>query len=296
MYNYISKNKNGLYGILTFLGCIFSVFACTERIEVSTKDAPERLVIYGYITTDTTQHSIRITRSSGYFTTSAPEGISNANVTISSGKGSYLLSESKETPGLYQTEPGIFGIEGETYTLNVKLDFDEDGETEEFEAVSYLPVSGELDSIGFKQSDVFDDVIEILLYGRIPEDGKNYFSFHAYRNHDIVNDSLVGFFILDDEYLEKREFFGLPCFYLDQDDKRSKIESGDSITLRVDFLTEEYADFLDNARMEVEENNPIFNGPPANVETNIKIIHNPSDIPIAGFFSAYSGNSVSKFY
>lgn len=271
--------------------------ACTERIDITTEGMEPQLVIYGYITADTMQHSIRITRSGGYFDTTAPEGISQAIVTISSEGESYQLTENPAIPGLYQTSADVFGTEGKTYALHVAVDSDNDGEMEEFEASSLLPYASRVDSIQLQSSTVFDDMVEVLLYGELSEKNElNYFSFHTYRNDVIVNDSLVGFFILDDEYLDKKEFKGLTCFYLDQEDPLSVLIPGDTVTLRVDIFTKEYADFMYNAQMEVEERNPIFSGPPANVETNIKSKYNPKELPVVGFFSAFSGREATTIY
>lgn len=270
--------------------------ACTERISISTEDAPEHLVIYGYLTNDTTAHSIRITRSAGYFATTTPVGVSNAIVEITSDDTIIRLIEKDGEPGLYQTPPDIFGEEGKSYSLYVSVDADGDGVAEEFEADTYMPYASTVDSIQLQQSEVFDDEIEILLYGKIGDNERNYFSFHAYRNQTIVNDSLVGFFIIDDEYIEKKELNGLSCFYLDQEDDRSRLTYGDTVTLRVDILPKDYADFLENAQDQVDGSNPIFGGPPANVETNIRSIVNTNAIPIVGFFSAFTGTQASTVY
>jgi len=294
---------NSLINKITTISVAFTVIAltlfaaCTDRIDITTEGMEPRLVIYGYITSDTTQHSIRITRSGGYFDTTPPEGVSNAIVTITSEDETYQLTENPQIPGLYQTPPNTFGTEGKTYSMHVTVDSDDDGEMEEFEASSYMPYSSEVDSIQLQASTIFDDMIEVLLYGKISDKNeRNYFSFHTYRNNVAVNDSLVGFFILDDEYLDKKEIKGLSCFYLDQEDERSVLTPGDTLTLRLDIFTKEYADFMDNAQTEVDEKNPIFSGPPANVETNIKSKYNPKELPVVGFFSAFSGRETSTIY
>jgi hypothetical protein len=284
--------------IPVFMVVLFAgFFSCTEKITVSTNDAPEHLVIYGYITNDTTVHSIRITRSAGYFSPGVPEGVSDAVVRITSGDKIIELTENRTEPGVYQTEPDVFGEAGKPYLLYVSADVDGDGAAEEFEASDTMPYPAEIDSIGLRQSEAFDDMMEIVLYGKIPDGNeKNYFSFHAYRNDVIVNDSLSGFFILGDEYLEKREFAGLACFFLDQEDDRSMLQPGDRISLHIDLLTEGYAEFLDNAQMQVSGSNPVFSGPPANIQTNIRSIRNTNRIPVVGFFSAFSGQSKTTVY
>lgn len=281
-------------GVLGLLAACFS--ACTERIHIETEDAPERLVIYGYITNDTTRHAIRITRSAGYFATTAPVGVSHADVSLVSGSERIPLTESTQTPGLYLTDVNVHGVEGQTYTLNVTLDFDDDGEMESFEAVSTMPYTADLDSITLVPSTLFDNLIEIQLYGKLPPNDRNYFSFHASRNYEVLNDSLSGLFIVSDEYIKQQEFAGLACFYLDQDEDEEQIRPGDLITLRVDILPKDYADFLENARHELGGTNPIFGGPPANLETNIKSVSNPGRVLVSGFFSAYAGREKSRVY
>lgn len=278
------------------LTMLVGLCACTERIDIKTEDAPERLVIYGYITSDTTQHAIRITRSTGYFATTSPVGVSGAQVVLRYDDNMITLSESTETAGLYLTSADVFGIEGRTYTLQVDVDFDEDGQPETFEAVSSMPYSSELDSITLVPSTLFDDVIEIQLYGRIPENQISYFSFHASLNQTILNDSLSGFFIVGSEHIKQDQFAGLTCFYLDQDEDESHLTPGDTITLRVDVLPKDYADFLENARHELGGTNPIFGGPPANLETNITGVVNPNHIPVSGYFSAFSGRKKNRVY
>lgn len=282
--------------IKILIPALLLLISCTSRIDILTEDAPERLVVYGYVTNTTKQHEIRLTRSSGYFATTKPEGVSDAKIYLLTDEETILLEESSQESGLYLTPDNYTGKEGMTYTLQIALDFDNDGEEESFEAVSTMPYAAPIDSIGFKESTLFDDVIEVQLYGKLPPNDENYLSFHVAINDKIVNDSLSGFFIISDEYIVKDEFYGLSCFYLDQEEEESIVVTGDEVTLYIDILTKEYADFLENAQSESGGSIPIFGGPPANVETNIRSVYNPKQIPISGFFSAFAGNEAKKVY
>lgn len=282
--------------VFTAIIGLSALISCTQRIDIQTKDAPERLVIYGYITNDNKQHLITLSRSSGYFATTPPEGVSDAIVTLSNSKETLVLTESPKGSGKYITDSELRGIEGEHYTLKVSVDFDKDGQMEEFEADSYMPYAAQVDSIGFINSTLFDDLIEVQLYGKSGKNEENYFSFHVSKNDTILNDSLSGFFIISDEYLAHTEFIGLSCFYIDQEDEEEMLRPGDFVELRIDVLTKEYTDFLDNAQTEAGGSIPIFSGPPANVQTNIRDIYNPNKIPVSGFFSAFSGSKASRIY
>lgn len=270
--------------------------ACTARIDIRTDSAEERLVIYGRITSDPFRHEIALTRSAPYFADTPPVGVSGAEVTLSSDEGMIRLQEDRSHPGKYYTPSTFAGKEGLTYTLQVRLDFDSDGQEELFEASSYMPYTAPLDSITLQPSKLFNDMIEMQLYGRRPPNEINYLSFHGYRNGVILNDSLSGFVIIDDKYSMQEEFHGLTCFMFNQEEEERRLEPGDVVTLRIDVFTEEYAHFIWNAQSEIGNNVPIFSGPPANVESNIRALTNPSDILVSGFFTAFSGREASTVF
>jgi len=277
--------------ILFIVGLALSFFyACTERVDIHTEDSSPRLVIYGYITTDTTQHAIQISRSTGYFVSTQPQGISQASVSISYDDSVIDLNESPEEPGLYLTSPDIYGIEGKTYTLHVSLDFNGDGKKEEYEAASYLPFSATLDSAAVTPSPVMDNFLQVLIWGRLPEESSHNFSFHLFRNGVVMNDSLHGFQIVQDDYLATKKITAYPIFQLNQERDRNKLSPGDTLTVQVESITDEYATFLNNAFSEWLGSPPLFGGPPANVETNIRCISSDAKPEISGFFAAYSKN------
>jgi hypothetical protein len=295
--NTLRYKKIPLVGIVFFLPIFFSwLFSCTARIDIHTEASAPRLVIYGSITTDTMQHSIKITRSGGYFSTAKPEGVSHAEVSIHTDKETLFLQESSTEAGLYQTDGSVFGREGETYRLSVAMDFDEDGRQEVYEAVSYMPGAPRIDSIGFSPSLLSDSYLEVLVWGYLPEAEENYLSFHLYRNFEIVNDSLQGFFIIDDRYMDKKEIAGVSCFFLNQEKEDNLLREGDVITVRIDGITKEYASFIRDAQSELWGSDPIFSGPPANVQTNIIGKNSSGNLLVSGFFTAFSGSKKTTVY
>ena len=271
-------------------GCFFIVYFsfCTEVIDIKTDNSPPRLVIYGYITTDTTQHAIRITRSSGFFETTKPEGISNANVKISCDEGIYELKESLEESGLYLTSPDVYGVSGKTYTLHVSLDFDSDGKLEDYEANSYLPFPATLDSIAITASYFMEEFLQVLIWGKLPEESSNNFSFHLLRNGVVLNDSLRYFQLFRDDYLLNSKIEAIPVFQINPEREKYNFVSGDTIAVQVESLTSEYANFMQNAQTEMRGPIPLFGSPPANIETNLINLSPDSKIKLSGFFTAYS--------
>ena len=273
--------------------CLFSLMAasCTERIDIKTDDAPPRLVIYGYLSTDTVQHSIRITRSAGYFTTDSPEGVSHAMVTISHSDGVIPLTENDTVPGLYQTEPDVYGEEGKTYTLDVHLDFDGDHLTEHYQSSAYLKPINHIDSVGLQASRLFPNMVEVLLYAQDMPGEKNYYTIFVAINDSVLNTNINRFFVMDNDLFRGQYINGVACYYLSQDpDSRYRNEVlhvGDKVTLNINAISREYATFISNVQSEIGISIPIFGGPPANVPTNIRCIDPKDKIPVSGFFTAF---------
>jgi len=292
----MNAKKYFRYVVLAGSASLLCLYACMERINIHTEASPPRLVIYGYITTDTAQQAIRITRSSGYFVSTEPEGIANATVSITCDNDVFELSESPDDPGLYLTSPGVYGIPGKTYTLHASVDFNGDGQTEEYEADSFLPFPATLDSAAITDSPLSNRFLQVLIWGNLPEESSNNFSFHLFRNGVLLNDSLQGFSISKDDYLATKKITALPVFQLNQERDKYKLTPGDTLVVQIESLTPEYATFIDDAQQEFRGSIPLFGGPPANVETNIRCLSPDSKVGLSGFFTAYSKSRVSTIY
>ena len=269
---------------------ILAAASCTERIDIKTDDAPPRLVIYGYITTDTMQHSIRITRSAGYFTTDSPEGVSNATVTITDDdKKQIPLLENDTVPGLYQTAADVFGEEGKTYTLDVLLK----NNAEHYQASAYLQHIHYIDSIRLQASFFFKNTVEVLLYAKNTAEGeKNFYTIFVAINDSVVNSKINRFLVMDNDMFRGQPYInGVSCYFLSQDPEREFrneiLQIGDKVTLNMNAISKEYATFISHVQSEIRTSIPIFGGPPANVSTNIRSISPRNDIPVAGFFTAF---------
>ena len=279
--------KHIIFGFILLL----SVVSCTERIDIDVDDAPSRLVIYGYITSDTKQHSVRITRSAGYFSTNSPEGVSNAVVTISDDYGKVIpLIENDTVPGFYQTAADVRGEEGKTYTLDVYIDNDDNNLSEHYQSEAYLQHINSIDSVGLQVSKVFKQSIEVLLYAQ--DIGVNtYYSIFVAVNDTVVNNTINRFLTMDNFYIRGQYMNGVACYYLEQDpngDNTDEIlHAGDTVTLNINAISHEYATFINNAQSEIRGSNPIFGGPPANVLSNIRCVSPQNGEQPLGFFTAF---------
>ena len=287
------KMKNNTIRFLLRIIPICCIISCTERIDIRTDDAPPRMVINGAITTDAKQHSIRITRSTGYFSTDKPAVISRATVTITDSDGKVIpLAENETEAGLYQTAKNVRGEEGKTYTLDVYLD------DEHYQAKAHLNHSIQVDSISLQQSPVFRNrsIVEVLLYAQdIP--GENYYSIFVAINDSVLNNTINRYSVMSNTMFKGDYVDGVAIYYLNQEphdndrDHREVLHIGDKVTLIVHTISKEYAGFISQVQTELHGSVPIFGGPPANVTTNIRCIQPKEGRPVSGFFTAFPTRS-----
>ena len=255
------------------------VVACTERIDIQLNDSYIRLVVDGSITTDTLAHTVILTKTTSYYFNQSAPMVTGAIVSISTGDIKYDLKELK--PGVYCTEPIVYGIAGNIYTLNIKLSGQLGGYTD-YTASSSLNAVSPLDSIKLLYHPDWSDkgFWEVRSFFQDPPT-EDYYRFLISRNNEILSDTLDEWFVTDDIFLNGNYSYDTPVAFLDQSSGDERLTSGDKLSVEMNSIGKDYAEFLLGAQSELMGSNPLFGGPPANVKGNI----NNGAI---GFFAAYS--------
>jgi hypothetical protein len=261
--------------------------SCVERIEVTLDETYTRLVVDGYVATDTNVSSVTLTHSSDYFYNQPSPPVTGAQVTINDGSVVIPLVETKPgISGIYLADSSFMGEIGKTYTLEVQLEEAINGKTDYSASCRMMSVA-RLDSISFEfQPDWGKEGFWLIkIYAQEPADEINYYLLRYYRNGVLKTDSIKKYVVSDDKYFNGSYINGLTAFYIDEQRTWETLHPGDTIMVQMSGITKEYYDFI----MEVQIagfNIPFFTGPPANVQGNI-------DNGAIGFFSAYS-NSWAK--
>lgn len=271
--------------IITIYALFLFITSCTERIDIDLKDNYTRLVVEGSITTDTTAHSIRLTKTSSYYYNEAPPIVSGANVSISDGLQQFILTEIQ--PGMYTTDSNVYATPGKTYILNITLS-EPIGIQKDFSASSYLPPISELDSVDlvFHSDWAKMGMWEVKCYVQEPPT-TDFYRFLIYKNNKLLTDSLNEWFVTDDKFFNGNYTNGASIAYLNQASNSESLQVGDQVTVEVNNISKAYANFLWDAQAEARGSNPLFSGPPANVKGNISN-------GAVGFFAAYSITRKSK--
>ncbi|MDA9820776.1 DUF4249 domain-containing protein [Salibacteraceae bacterium] len=263
--------KTAVYLILSAL----LLTSCTEVIDFDLNDSQTRIVIEGEITNEQKAHEIRVTESTSYYYSEEPPAVSGATVTISDGANTFVLTEVDTLPGVYRTEPTVEGKLGERYTLNVTYDnqtytaVDTMRGVVDMESVFVVPVEDTLFTT--------DTFYWIIMFGQENPGLGDHYVWDYYLNGVLQTEPLVEKAFGRDDFVDGASpSEGWPVF---NNIPYDAFEVGDSISLEIRSVSGEYFDFIIESLLNTAFRGGFFDGPPANVSSNI-------DNGAIGFFRA----------
>jgi hypothetical protein len=241
--------------------------SCTEKIDIELDESYARLVVEGSITTDTTSHLIKLTRSTSYFYPEQAPGVSGAVLTIDNGSDIITLSETE--PGVYATPEDYHGLPGREYILSIKLS-EPIGGFDNYTASSYMNNPAPLDSIKavFRSDWGPDGFYEITCYVQ-DSTSVDFYMFNVLKNGELMSDTLNKVFVTDDRFYNGNYTNGIGIGYLNQSYERQRVNPGDVLAIESARITEEYFRFVTQLQMQSGFQSPLFSGPPSNIKGNI---------------------------
>ncbi len=291
------KTNNNIYSIIHVISiCVMALlYSCTEEITMPFDSTYARLVVDGSITTDTMKHKVRLTLSGDALYNQPVQVISNAVVTISDGSNEFTLHENIQNKGIYETDSTVYGVPGRTYTLLISnVDVNDDGLFEDYSAQSYLKKENPIDSIQIEYDGRIPGYAGWIISLFAPEigGGRNFYLMKAYKNNVLLTDSTYEYnYMSDNTGFNGGYFDGFPVYMLQKAKIDEKVQKGDTVTLEMDGINEDYFNFISDYIQEYNPKIPIFSGPSANISTNIE----PKGKAV-GFFAAYSIARCTRIY
>lgn len=260
------------------------IYSCTERIQIETEEEFVRLVVDGSFSTEPMAHKVRLTTTADFFSGRPAPVVTEAGVTISDESVTHILREI--SPGVYCTLPGVAAEPGHLYVLQINLASPVGGYSE-YKAESVAPEPLLLDSIQLRFYPDYSEtgMWEARGFFRDPPEF-DYYRFMAYRNNVLVTDTLTEWYVTDDFLFGGKYVNGWTVAFLHQHREDESFRAGDTMTIRMDKISREYAGFILGAQSEMRGSWPLFTGPPANVRGNI------SNGGI-GFFAVYGSSRTS---
>jgi len=272
--------------IYLILLIIISLSACTERIDIDLDETYTRLVVDAELTDEAKAHTVKLSMTSSFLGGEQDPPVTGAIISIDNTRESHLLNEVKDEPGVYKTDPTFTGIPGETYTLRIELQDEIDGH-KIYTSTSTLYSATPVDSIGIRWMDMWE-VFEVQCYAWDPPT-VDFYMFDVYINGTLITDTISEKFVVDDKLYNGRYTNGIGVGYLSPEKPDEDLQPGDTVTLRLARITKENIYYIWEVQQETGYHNPLFGGPPANIDGNI------SNGAI-GFFSTFSAKYASKIY
>jgi len=262
--------------ILYLLTAASLLTACEEPMNVKfNEEGAKKLAVEGSITTDTMPHRVALSWSSDFFSSDPQQMVSNADIRITDGAKSFNLTET--TPGVYLTEPDVYGEAGKSYTIEIKL---EDGR--EYTAADKLYPLPVVDLVMADDTSLYmgpekGDVsgYAILYFGwEKPEPG-DFYLWNLYINDTIFNKYYWNSTFTDDKFVNGSYIHNFMVYFIERSDLK---KDTNSIMLETLSISKNYYNFLLDSNQETVWRGSPWDAPPANISTNI--------VNGAGFFKA----------
>ena len=306
------KVKKTFY-LLPFTLYLFTLFSCTEEIDIKLRAGDIRLVIEGGIGIDTTVHTVILSTTMPYFSTdTVPPYVSGAQVTITEFDSNEQLiriiplTENPTKKGHYQTAPNIYGKQRHTYRLDIVLNENIGGQKHYTAEAYFPPIADQIDSIRVVWG---QNLLFLLISGRQPDTnsirtgwnievfakdppGDNFYLLVVYKNGVALNDTLTRLLFLDNQMIRQNniELEGLPMAFI-SDSSSMAVKEGDVIELEIRGVSESYYRYILEFGNVYGGTNPMFGGAPANVRGNVRSA-NGNAIAI-GYFWAHGNRRAS---
>ncbi|HEX8039554.1 MAG TPA: DUF4249 domain-containing protein [Chryseosolibacter sp.] len=215
--------------IITFTLLAGLFFSCEEATKLDLKQTPPRIVIEGLVTDRPGFQSVKVSRSSAFYSSGKSPRVEDAIVSVFDDAGHefnfvHNPRNHADSAGIYVPETGFTGEVGRTYTLRVEAD----GQV--YQGSDALPGVIAIDSLKFRINEEEEKdpkepgkVYEVLMYAREPQDEENYYLFRFYRNDSLkVYNPTDIYFTQDDLLAENIDGVPSPVYFAPND--RAKIE------------------------------------------------------------------------
>jgi len=248
--------------IFYFAIIVFATISCTEELDTDFKGRSENfLVVEGGISTDTTRHIVRLSRTIDYTDTVAPPE-TGAIVTISDGEQTFVLTP--ESPGIYATDSNVYGEVGKEYRLDITT---QDGKS--YYATSTINNLTDIDSVvvKFERIPLIDLYFYIVQFnGQEPSGGGDHYRWNLYMNDTLYNDTLSESVFQSDQLVDGQYVKDMDLYWLLPEHVKSDTTL---FTVEMVSLSEEHFTYLVEVMSETAWRGGPFDPTPANVSTNI---------------------------
>lgn len=190
--------KNLIFLLISIIGFT----SCEKVIEIDLESSDPQIVIEGIVSNVSSNHIVRISKTTDYFNPGEIPMISGALVIVSDDLGQ-LDTFTEVSEGIYQSNY-LLGIENRNYNLKVMID------DETFSATSYMPEITLIDSLEYTEIDMVEFIpvndignFVVSCYFQDKIDLKNYYRIKIFNNGKESNSN--GFHLINDLFFDGEE-------------------------------------------------------------------------------------------
>jgi hypothetical protein len=247
---------------------VISLVGCTEIIDLELRSSSVRLVVDAVLTNEHDVHVVKLSKSSPYFSKEEAPAVSNAKVIISNDGTDFVLTESVKHAGYYYIEPELFMPRpGKTYTLSVS-NVDIDDVSQVYTAKTTMPQPVQLDSTNLLFNKRWESW-QILSWFQDPPNKANFYLFKIIKNDLYLTYRPSDLRVTNDYFFDGNYVNGVWVQTIGASAQATQLVKGDSITLQLCSIEEEFYKFMSAFHAETSVSTPLFSGPPANLPGNI---------------------------
>ncbi len=237
--------------IFILLSAILLV-SCQKVIDINPPKGEERVIIQGYLYTDSIAR-VKVTKSTDFLSTTKPASLGTATVNLSDNHGNTETLTWNPVAQQYESVT-MKGVINDTYTLKVDLE----GNT--YTSTSLLPFLEKNSSIKivYKPAQGFDEEGYFMqLDAILATNTKLYYLFKGYENDSLLND--VNYINYQSNENTNGQIKNLDVYRYETD------AVGKEAKLKIYSLTEAAYKFYNAASLQLNNDGGFFSTPPANV-------------------------------
>jgi len=253
------------YIILLILSSV-AFAACEKTVLLDVTQSQPHVIIEGQVTNQPGYQFVKVTWSSGFYSSGKSPRIENAAVSVSDDAGNHYdfihnPGGDADSAGYYRPAQPFVGVEGRTYHLTVQV------EESLFEAKDLLSPVTAIDSLATRineeerdDPDKVGKYYEVLLFAKEPPATTDYYLFKFYRNDSLTVYSDTDIYSADDELLgEDIDGIPSPVYYAPGDRARVEMYS----------ISREGYVFYSDLQSLLNNDGGLFGQPPSNSRTNL---------------------------
>ena len=251
---------------------IFTFYSCEEKIDFDLNNQENsRLVVEGSITDQAKAHVVKLTRTTSYYENQPAPKETGATVTISDGTSTHTLTET--SAGVYETAPTYKGEIGKSYTLEITTkDNDSYSATSTIYSVAPIDTIGAIYEEGYHEGGAYyHGGYTLMHFGPEPAGIGNNYMWLVDLNGKSLTKNVSEITFVTDEFVDGNYINGFEFHFIDELDADSILALEDTLKLTVEMhsISRGYYEFMLAIMLETDWRGGLFDGPPANIPSNI---------------------------